>query len=105
MIDRARLAVLAGFTVGGFSAVAEMLCGCSIAAPEHPPTPQQRAERAAVNYLAEDGGEAWRSYTAEVSRETDGWEVFVQREPGMPGGHATVILDDDLNVVRHVRGR
>ena len=105
MTKPARVAVLSALTAGGFFVVAEVVCGCFPIAPEPPPTPERRAERVAVDHLAANGGEAWRSSSADVTREADGWRVFVRREPAMAGGHAIVVLDDDLNVVRHFRGR
>ena len=94
------LMVVAGVLIG-----AEVVCGC-FPGEAGTITLRERARYAAVDYLAEDGGEAWRSHLAEVTpAEGGGWRVFVRREPAMPGGHAIVLLDDGLNVVRHIRGR
>ena len=105
----ARYFAVFGAVVLGVLVGAEVLCGCFPARDIAPTTPEQRAkaaaEAAAVAHLTADGGDAWRSSSAEASPEGDGWRVFVRREPPMPGGHATVLLDAEMNVTRHIRGR
>ena len=43
--------------------------------------------------------------TFDPKRDGDGWTVYVERQPAVPGGHRYVRINGDGKVVEYVRGR
>ena len=97
----ARLAAVAALGLGGFFVVAEVVCGCFPANPG-PPTPQQRAEAAALAHLSERTARG--GVQTDVSPDGNGWLVVVSDLPLTPGAHTFVRLDGEFQVTEVLSG-
>lgn len=64
---------------------------------------ERLAIEAARDAVAERENWAGRA-TFDAKRDGDGWLVYVERQPPVPGGHRLVRVDAEGNVVEYMRG-